>query len=293
MGASLGVNNQAAKDEAARRKIEFKIAQSENYTPGQCVDLCAELRELLLLAKTAPPPAVATAVSFKEPPKAVAPAKPPAQLKKSMTEAIVPEAVEGDNNLENRWLACGPARRSSRGRASPPPPRRAPGGRFEDSRTFRYVTFGLTSKQKEELTLATPAMGISHWHKFLKDHKLFKKRYTKTDSDLAFTKAAKEFEQPKKLAFQAFLRAIELTAEKLGINPNLLEEAILKARDTPSSTGTKTEYVKFADPSNFTGISSRGGPTNIDANAIDLRMLTDRNKKACVRGAVAVSASGT
>ena len=32
-------------------------------------------------------------------------------------------------------------------------------------------------------------MGISHWHKFLKDHKLFKKRYTKTDSDLAFTKA--------------------------------------------------------------------------------------------------------
>jgi len=154
-----------------------------------------------------------------------------------------------------------------------------------------YVSFGLSKGQKST-SLTTPAMGISHWHKFLKDHRLFKKRFTKTDSDLTYAKASKEFNEPKKISFKCFVRALDLVAAKLGCEPDDLEEIILATGDGPSSSGTIADDVKHARKENFTGVASRGGPTNIDANAIDLSMLTNRSKAADVRGAVAVSSSG-
>ena len=154
-----------------------------------------------------------------------------------------------------------------------------------------YVSFGLSAQQKG-ISLTSPAMGISHWHKFLKDHRLFKKRFTKADSDLTFGKAAKKFDEPKKISFKAFVFALEVVAGKLGCDPDDLEEIILATGDGPSSTGTVADDVKHARKENFTGVASRGGPTNIDDNAINLSMLTNRSKAADVRGAVAVSASG-
>lgn len=164
-----------------------------------------------------------------------------------------------------------------------------PGANSLEGKWLAYVSFGMGNKV---VTLESPAMGISHWHKFLKDHKLFKKRFTKTDSDLIFAKVEKEFDEKKKVSFRAFVRALELVAAKLGCGADDLEEIILATGDGPSSTGTIAEDVKHARKENFTGVASRGGPTNIDANAIDLSMLTNRSKAADVRGAVAVSASG-
>ena len=164
-----------------------------------------------------------------------------------------------------------------------------PGAASLEGKWLAYVSFGLGGKV---VTLESPAMGISHWHKFLKDHKIFKKRFTKTDSDLIFAKVEKEFEERKKVSFRAFARALELVAAKLGCDMDDLEEIILATGDGPSSTGTIADDVKHARAENFTGVASRGGPTNIDANAMDLSMLTNRSKKSDVRGAVAVSASG-
>ena len=51
---------------------------------------------------------------------------------------MVPEFDEWSFALQDRWLA--------------------------------YVRFGLSKHQASTITLETYAMGMSHWHKFLKDH---------------------------------------------------------------------------------------------------------------------------
>ena len=126
MGAALTVNSSSI-DEALRRKVEYKIAQSSAYSPDECVKLCAELRELLLLAKAGPPPkdvdkplvksAPETADAVPELPVKPAtiggqpvptpgqPLKAKPSFRKTATESIVAVPIPGENNLENRWLA--------------------------------------------------------------------------------------------------------------------------------------------------------------------------------------------
>jgi hypothetical protein len=86
----------------------------------------------------------------------------------------------------------------------------------------------------------------------------------------------------RRIDFDGFLSALFRIAEKKG---QALEEVVSHILNAggPTVKCTKTDYVKFHDDkSTYTGVYSRGGPTNVDPSK-DLSSLLDRSE-ADVRG---------
>lgn len=125
-------------------------------------------------------------------------------------------------------------------------------------------------------------MANKEFAKLNKDCHLIDRKYTSTDVDLVFTKVKDK--TAKVINFSQFSKAIELIAQKKGVDATVVTEAICKTGG-PTFTGTKTDYVKFHDDKNlYTGVYAQGGPTNVDkANVKDISNLCDRTG-ADVRG---------
>ena len=86
----------------------------------------------------------------------------------------------------------------------------------------------------------------------------------------------------RRINFDGFLSALFRIAEKKGQPLEEVVSHILNAGG-PTVKCTKTDYVKFHDDkSTYTGVYSRGGPTNVDPSK-DLSSLLDRSE-ADVRG---------
>mmetsp|Transcript_8474 Transcript_8474/g.25491 ORF Transcript_8474/g.25491 Transcript_8474/m.25491 type:complete len:195 (-) Transcript_8474:37-621(-) len=140
-------------------------------------------------------------------------------------------------------------------------------------RWLAYVRFGLSKHQASTITLETYAMGMSHWHKFLKDHHLYAPpKFNKVQSDLVFARAAQEHRDEtrgehephawtaNRITFQTFLRALEHAAHKIGTDPHDMEKLIIDARSEPSSSGTKALDIKWGRKENFTGAWAHQAP---------------------------------
>jgi hypothetical protein len=125
-------------------------------------------------------------------------------------------------------------------------------------------------------------MATKDFLKLNKDCQLIDKKYTATDVDLTFTKVKDK--TAKVINFTQFSKALELIAQKKGVDAAAISEAIIKSGG-PTFTGTKTDYVKFHDDKNlYTGVYAQGGPTNVDkGNVKDISGLCDRTG-ADVRG---------
>ena len=101
-------------------------------------------------------------------------------------------------------------------------------------------------------------MGITHWHKFLKDHGFYETtKLTKPGSDLVWAQASKENHQVNRWDFAAFESALETLADRLKMDYADVEEKILGNPKGPACSGTVARAVKCADPNNFTG-AARG-----------------------------------
>eukprot|EP01065_Artemidia_motanka_P008551 TRINITY_DN14307_c0_g1_i1.p1 TRINITY_DN14307_c0_g1~~TRINITY_DN14307_c0_g1_i1.p1 ORF type:complete len:440 (+),score=142.74 TRINITY_DN14307_c0_g1_i1:73-1392(+) len=137
-----------------------------------------------------------------------------------------------------------------------------------------FCAFGAGGNAKAELDGGKFA-------KLCKDTKLIDKKFTTTDVDLLFSKV-----KPKGgrvIDFQTFQsRCIPEIATKKGVAPDDVVRAILEG--APTSSGTVAEQVRLHDDKEqYTGVYSRGGPTNVDTGTSDLKYITNRTE-ADVRG---------
>ncbi len=99
--------------------------------------------------------------------------------------------------------------------------------------------------------------------KVAKDCKLIDKKFTATDVDLIFAKAKDTTE--RRITYAQFEKALELVAEKKGVELDAVREAVTGSSG-PEFSGTKAEANKFHDdPSLYTGVHAHGGPTTVDS----------------------------
>jgi len=104
----------------------------------------------------------------------------------------------------------------------------------------------------------------------------------KHTQDTIFGQSRAVLQGQRRITFDGFLSALFRIAEKKG---QALEEVVSHILNAggPTVKCTKTDYVKFHDDkSTYTGVYSRGGPTNVDPSK-DLSSLLDRSE-ADVRG---------
>ncbi len=119
--------------------------------------------------------------------------------------------------------------------------------------------------------------------KILKDNGLLDKHLTVNEADIIFAKVKAKTE--RKITEREMFEGLKLCAQIKKIS---LEELIAQVNISgPQFKGTKTEKVPLHDDkTKYTGVYSRGGPTNIDVKigvVSDLSQLTNR-KEANVRG---------
>ncbi|KAL0023967.1 hypothetical protein WJX77_004039 [Trebouxia sp. C0004] len=116
--------------------------------------------------------------------------------------------------------------------------------------------------------------------KLCRDAKLLGKQFNAIDVDIVFAKV--KVKGQRRITFDQFVNALGIIAEKKGQSLKDVIQPILQAGG-PSVTGTKAGYVKFHDDKSlYTGVYSRGGPTNIEPSN-ELSALLDRSP-ADVRG---------
>jgi hypothetical protein len=127
-------------------------------------------------------------------------------------------------------------------------------------------------------------MSNKEFLKINKDCGLIDKKYTSTDIDINFAKVKNK--ASKNITFQEFESALQLAAQKKGIDYTAIVEKVLSSSG-PVFIGTKAEYNKFHDDKSlYTGVYAKGGPTNVDAGngqISDISQLCDRTS-ADVRG---------
>ena len=118
--------------------------------------------------------------------------------------------------------------------------------------------------------------------KAFKDTKMIDNHLTAIDLDIIFAKVKNKTE--KKITLPQFNEAVRLAAEKKKISFDDLA-AKLCAASGPKFEGTKADYVKFHDDkSTYTGVHTKGGPSNIDKDKLpDLSKICNR-EEADVRG---------
>lgn len=98
--------------------------------------------------------------------------------------------------------------------------------------------------------------------KLAKDTKLLDKKLTATDIDLIFAKVKDKAE--RRITYAQFEKALELCADKKGVDHDVVKEAVLGSGG-PVLSGTKADAVKFHDDKSlYTGVYAQGGPTNVD-----------------------------
>lgn len=116
--------------------------------------------------------------------------------------------------------------------------------------------------------------------KLCRDAKLLGKQFNAIDVDIVFAKV--KVKGQRRITFDQFVNALGIISEKKGQPLKDVIQPILQAGG-PSVTGTKAGYVKFHDDKSlYTGVYSRGGPTNIEPSN-ELSALLDRSP-ADVRG---------
>jgi len=94
--------------------------------------------------------------------------------------------------------------------------------------------------------------------KLCKDTGLINKTFTPTDADLVFSKAVEKGQ--RRITFEAFERALGFVANKKGMDPSQVAEAITSSKG-PVLTGTRADNVRFHDDkSTYTGVHVNGGP---------------------------------
>jgi hypothetical protein len=127
---------------------------------------------------------------------------------------------------------------------SPPRPR---GVLQSLNRVFlAFANYGSANK-KEKLQ----HMDGAKWAKFCRDCGLQNsKTFTAVQVDLAFQKVKTKGE--RRVDFEEFKDAVAMVAELRGESFAELCE-LINAKGGPQSNATRAEYVKFADPDNFTG----------------------------------------
>jgi len=116
--------------------------------------------------------------------------------------------------------------------------------------------------------------------KVLKDSNLMGSTLTAGEADIIFTKV--KTKGARKLTFEQFLSALQLTAEKKGM---AFQETVRQVMTVggPKAHATKAEAVRLHDDkSTYTGVYKKGGPKAID-DSHDLSTLLDRSE-ADVRG---------
>jgi hypothetical protein len=98
--------------------------------------------------------------------------------------------------------------------------------------------------------------------KFCRDNKLSGSKLSSTDIDLIFAKS--KAKGARKLDFEQFrYMALPMVAKRKGADIDKLLRHICKHGGGPVFRGTKTEKVRHHDDrSTYTGVYSRGGPTN-------------------------------
>ena len=125
-------------------------------------------------------------------------------------------------------------------------------------------------------------MDNAKFNKFCKDTKVIDRKFTSTDADLIFSSTKGKGE--RKISYSVFAgAALDAVAKRKGVSKDTLLSQIVSTRG-PTSSGTHAENVALHDDkSAYTGVYSKGGPTNTDLGTSDLSNITNR-APADVRG---------
>ena len=116
----------------------------------------------------------------------------------------------------------------------------------------------------------------------MKDCKLVDKRLSTTSLDLIFTRCLPA-KGAKKILLDGFYAALTEAAKQKRVPLDQFLAVVASA--SPSNSGTTAAESRFYDDkSNWTGVATRGGPTNIDNNRQGLNNLLDRSQDFDVRG---------
>ncbi len=128
------------------------------------------------------------------------------------------------------------------------------------------------------------------------NERTFQKLYQEAhvmDSDLEKEDLIAIFKKVKpqgamKIGYEEFKESVKLAAAKKKI-PQLIFESILSKSHGPKARGTTPEKIRFHDDkTTFTGVHTKGGPTNVDKGHTIIGDLSDlaNRKEADVRGVV-------
>ncbi|DBA71896.1 TPA: hypothetical protein ACH3X2_010942 [Trebouxia sp. C0005] len=148
---------------------------------------------------------------------------------------------------------------------------------MEAERTLRKI---FTSFASFAVRVPVDDLDGAKFSKLCRDAKLLSKQFNAIDVDIVFAKV--KVKGQRRITFDQFVNALGIIAEKKGQSLKDVIQPILQAGG-PSVTGTKAGYVKFHDDKSlYTGVYSRGGPTNIEPSN-ELSALLDRSP-ADVRG---------
>lgn len=120
--------------------------------------------------------------------------------------------------------------------------------------------------------------------KMMRDTGVLSKKFTTIDVDIIFAKAKDK--SMRKLNFQQFRHAIEMCAEKKGLEYQAFVQKMTSS-DGPVLKGTRADSVSLHDnKAGYTGVYARGGPSTVDEDrTVDFSTYMGR-QSADVRGVV-------
>jgi len=156
-----------------------------------------------------------------------------------------------------------------------------------------FETYQLASTRSADLSsvnLPPPPVPVvdgldsARFFKLCKDAKLFNQSFRTNDVDIIFTK--NKIKGQRKMAWRGFKEAIVSVALKRGDSVDKTISRVLEmTANGPSVNGTEALPNRFHDDERtFTGVYKQGGPTMVDREKMTMEQLTDRFKKATVRG---------
>jgi len=139
-------------------------------------------------------------------------------------------------------------------------------------------------------TRGSNTMDSARFQKLLRDCDVLGKHVNQTDADLIFQAVKRGGNYAKTIDFETFRDdALPRVAGKFGVQVDIVVSHMLQGSG-PTWSGTRAEATRFHDDkTTYTGVYARGGPTKVD-NKPSMSNLTDRDRKADVRGVVRLPA---
>ncbi|XP_065828532.1 tubulin polymerization-promoting protein family member 2-like [Oscarella lobularis] len=104
---------------------------------------------------------------------------------------------------------------------------------------------------------AISLMDNAKFSKFFRDLKLYTKKFTQTDADIIFSRPEVKSKTERKINFKQFTKALELSAEKMGIDYASLTDKIVAGKGPVAVGATKATKAgavdRLTDTSKYTG----------------------------------------